>query len=80
MARDTTDTIYVELLNEGVKCWRPAEALYLRQNVYKLPSPIADETWAFVPGSTVRVQKQAVGADPELVLVEVETVDGMHLE
>lgn len=55
MAR--TQLVYVALLNEGVDCIRPVEAVAIRGDVYRLPEPRpneSDEPWSFPPGSYVR--------------------------
>jgi hypothetical protein len=50
-------TVYVALLEEGVPCWRPTQAIYFGDGAYRiLPTSDfdrADEEWAFEPGSVV---------------------------
>ncbi len=51
-----TVQIYVALLDEGVDVWRPVEALYVKENVYKIlvqPYDPAIENWQFQPGELV---------------------------
>jgi hypothetical protein len=52
--------IFVELMNEGTKVWRPVQAEHLRDNVYKiLPQEIPeDEQWKFSPGSRVVCERK----------------------
>ena len=53
----TGQTVYVELLDEGVFVMRPAPGKWVGGNVYRLlPTPDYDEdleTWKFPPGSEV---------------------------
>lgn len=70
----TTETVYVELLDEGVTVWRPAEAEVLGHDRYRITAP-ADynsvlETWAFAPGSVVRCEQLDLGDGPVPVAVE----------
>jgi hypothetical protein len=55
-----TETIYVELLEEGVDVWRPVEAQVLGDGRYRLLAPpdydSETETWAFLPGTVVRCE------------------------
>jgi hypothetical protein len=58
----TTETVYVELLDEGVDVWRPVEATREDDDVVRLPNhaPIG-EHWAFPPGSRVRCEERDIG-------------------
>jgi hypothetical protein len=50
-------TIYVALLDEGVLCWRPAEAKHQHDDVYLLTGSNLypdDERWEFAQGECVR--------------------------
>lgn len=52
-----SETIYMPLLDEGVEVWRPAYAIPIRKNEYRILGPMPDdETWAFPPGATVIVR------------------------
>jgi hypothetical protein len=47
-----TQTIYVELLDEGVTVFRPVEALLQPDGSFALPMVLpAGERWRFDPGS-----------------------------
>ena len=50
-----TETIYVELVGEGTKCWRPVRAERLSEELYRIlePKP-SDENWAFQAGDKVK--------------------------
>ena len=57
---DKTYTVYIELLNEGTDVWRPAQALLVDKNIYKVLTPVDydpdDEKWKFKPGSLVECE------------------------
>ena len=57
MGSNMTNSIYVELIDEGVRVWRPVPAQHISGNIFKIlddesydPSV---ETWKFPPGSLV---------------------------
>jgi len=69
-----TETIYVELLDEGVDVWRPVDAGPLGEGRYQLLAP-ADydpetETWALLPGTVVRREVRRLGGGPVFIAVE----------
>ena len=72
----STNTVYVNLLDEGTDVIRPVSALRLGDNEYKLIE--SDnynpefENWEFLPGSRVRCEWRKYGS--ELVLVAVASV------
>ena len=70
----TTETVYVELLDEGVAVWRPVEAEPLGDGLYRLLAPQdydpEVEVWAFVPGTVVRCAELILSEGPEIVAVE----------
>ena len=83
MSRGPMPTIHVELLDEGVECWRPVEAEHLVAEVYRITgaSP-AGETWAFNKGDVVRCRpylKQGDHGQSELVLVATESFPSVGL-
>lgn len=48
--------IYVSLLDEGVRVWRPVQAERLHDNVYRIvaqPYDRVTESWQFEPGDAV---------------------------
>lgn len=57
----TTETIYIELLDEGVNVWRPVAAERREDGFYRILSGPPDETeaWTFPPGSVVRCEEKA---------------------
>ena len=64
-------TIYVELLDEGVTVYRPVEATPDPDGIFRLPAIApADERWRFEPGSRVICEPQNIGGEePQLVAV-----------
>jgi hypothetical protein len=56
------DEIYVELLDEGVKVWRPVPAIQIDRDTYVILKPddydASVETWEFPPGSIVIVESR----------------------
>jgi hypothetical protein len=63
-------TIYVELLDEGVDVWRPVAAAEEAPGIYRLPSSApAGETWSFEPGSAVRCELRELSGGVALVAV-----------
>lgn len=54
--RSYDTTIYVQLLDEGLPCWRPVRALKLPDGAYQIDPALtvpADERWEFAPGDIV---------------------------
>ena len=54
--------IMVELLDEGVPCWRPVLAVQMEGGTFRIPSDMVvpeDETWAFAPGDNVACEERA---------------------
>lgn len=52
----TETTIYVRLLDEAVDVWRPARAVHVTGEIYRLSEQPYDqniETWEYVPGDQV---------------------------
>lgn len=54
-----TQQVYVALLDEGVACWRPVNAVHVGEDQYVLAGPIPEgEVWEFRPGETVRCRER----------------------
>jgi hypothetical protein len=67
-----TQTIYVELLDEGVDVWRPVEATVEANATFRLPDQASgDEAWRFPPGSLVRCQRTLLSDGERLVASEL---------
>jgi hypothetical protein len=64
--------IYVELLEEGTSCWRPVEAEYLGNELYRIVGKKPEgEIWAFSIGDVVKCKLKAFKeGSPELVAHE----------
>ena len=65
--------IYVLLLDEGIRVFRPVLATKLSNNVYKIDESNIydqeDEVWEFPPGTRVLVEEEYLNDDLELVAV-----------
>ena len=65
--------IYIQLLNEGTKVYRPIPALEIEHDVFKVQGhEIYDpenEEWEFVPGTIVTVTQREL--EGEMVLVAI---------
>jgi hypothetical protein len=67
-----TQTIYVELLDEGVDVWRPVEARVEADGAFRLPDQASrDEAWRFPPGSVVRCRRKLLSDGEALVASEL---------
>jgi hypothetical protein len=70
----TSQTIYIELLNEGTSVWRPVQAERLSQGICRILGDIPEgETWAFNPGEKVAIE-QRVFSDGKAVSVAIHRV------
>jgi hypothetical protein len=71
------NTIYVQLLGEGVLTFRPVTASQVAPNIYVIEGYEAydpeDEEWEFLPGDRVVVENKFFGG--ELILVAVSQDD-----
>jgi hypothetical protein len=54
------ETVYMELVAEGVAVWRPVEAERREDGLFQIVSspPDETETWMFPPGSVVRCEEK----------------------
>jgi hypothetical protein len=67
-----TETIYVYLLDEGVDCWRPVEAVHEGDNRYRISGVNADpsdEHWEFATGDLVVCECRTLSDGEALVAV-----------
>jgi hypothetical protein len=67
-------TIYIQLLDEGTRVYRPVPAIEIREGIYEVKgleiyNP-EDEIWEFPPNTCVIVEKQ--NFDGENVLVAIK--------
>jgi hypothetical protein len=69
-------TIYVQLLDEGTKVYRPVSATKIQKGIYEIKSSeiynSEDEIWEFPPNTCVIVEEQYL--DGENVLVAIKEV------
>jgi hypothetical protein len=69
-----TQTIYIELLDEGVDVWRPVEAEAETEDIFRLPPTAPEgELWRFAPGSRVRCEWRDLSDGDALVAVALLT-------
>lgn len=66
--------IYIQLLEEGTKVYRPVPASEIEHNIYEVKGfevyDPEDEVWEFPPGTQVIVEEQYL--DGEHVLVAIK--------
>ncbi|MEZ4909950.1 MAG: hypothetical protein R2774_03710 [Saprospiraceae bacterium] len=66
--------IYIQLLEEGTKVYRPVPAIEIENNIYEVQGfeiyDPEDEVWEFSPGTYVLVEEQSL--DGENVLVAIK--------
>ena len=71
------ETIYVNLLNEGVNVWRPVRAKKLKKNIYQILNDNEydeeDEKWEFWPGAKVLCEKRKV--HDGIIIIAVKEID-----
>ncbi|MFT3906482.1 MAG: hypothetical protein QM718_09280 [Steroidobacteraceae bacterium] len=73
MTESHTRTIYVALLNEERRAWRPVHAARRANDVYLIVSTNDDpesEVWEFQPGTLVRCERRTLSEGERLVAVE----------
>ena len=74
-AMGSVKRVYVALLNEGTKVYRPVDAVWRREGVFEILSQCPeDETWAFSTGDLVRCRKHTFSGGTSGLLA-VERVD-----
>lgn len=60
--------IYIELLEEGTKCWRPVMAVKVSDDTYRITDIVPEgEVWMFRPGEVVRCRTRDIADQTELV-------------
>jgi hypothetical protein len=65
----TDETIYVELLGEGVSVFRPLTAVRQPDGSFELPLSLPpEERWAFPPGSRVQCELRDLGEGQPVML------------
>jgi len=69
--------IYIQLLEEGTKVYRPIKAIEITQNLYTILESneydTEDEVWEFLSGSNVIVEEKILSG--KSVLVAIKAVD-----
>lgn len=70
----TEQEIYVQILDEGTRVYRPVGADLIASGVYRLKVPSfhdPDERWEFPPGSLVRCEERTLQDGRYMVAVEL---------
>lgn len=66
--------IYVQLLNEGTKVYRPVPSTKIENNIYRIEGSEIhdpkDEIWKFIPGDVVIVEEQNLEGKNVLVAIK----------
>jgi len=77
MKEQKVNTIFILLLNEGIKVWRPVKAVKIETNIYKIMSKNKtqdDEKWEFNYQDLVKCkQKKFTDGKQNLVAYEKYT-------
>lgn len=72
--------IYIQLLGEGTKVYRPVPARQIENSIYQLGGykiyDPEDEIWEFLPGAFVLVNEQIL--DSEIVLVAIKLIPAVR--
>lgn len=71
----TSDIVYVQLMDEGTRVYRPAPARFLSPTTAKLlihsHYDPEDEEWEFKPGSIVKIAQKTLSGGERLVAVDL---------
>lgn len=69
--------IYIQVLEEGTKVYRPVPAIEIENNIYEVKGfdiydPV-DEVWEFLPGTYVLVEEQNLSGENVLVAIKEQS-------
>lgn len=66
--------IYIQLLEEGTKVYRPVPAIEIENNIYEVQGfeiyDPEDEVWEFLPGTCVLVKEQILDGNNVLIAIK----------
>jgi hypothetical protein len=69
--------IYIQLLEEGTKVYRPVPALEVKHNIYEVGGfeiyDPEDEVWEFSPGTYVLVEEQSLNHEKVLIAIKEQS-------
>jgi len=69
--------IYIQLLEEGTKVYRPVPACQIEDNLYEVGGfeiyDPEDEVWEFTPGTYVLVEEQHFDGENVLVAIQEQS-------
>lgn len=71
--------IYIQLIEEGTKVYRPVPAIKIKNNIYEVKGfenyDPEDEVWEFSPGTFVLVEEQNLNGENVLVAAKVQNFE-----
>jgi hypothetical protein len=77
-----TEQIYVPLLDEGLRVWRPVPAEKISDDTYVISTELdpttLEEEWEFPPGSTVICQPKKTAEGTVVAAVRLASVGSAH--
>ena len=69
--------VYIQLLEEGTKVYRPVPAIEIENNIYEVQGfgiyDPENEVWEFPPGTYVLVEEQNLGGENVLVAIKEQS-------
>jgi len=69
--------IYIQLLDEGTKVYRPVPSCEIENNIYEVGGfeiyDPEDEVWEFLPGTYVLVEEQSLDEENVLVAIKAQS-------
>lgn len=69
--------VYIKLLEEGTKVYRPVPAIEIESNIYEVQGfeiyDPEDEVWEFKPGTYVLVEEQNLDGENVLVAIQAQS-------
>lgn len=70
--------LYLQLLEEGTKVYRPVPASQIENNLYEVGGfeiyDPEDEVWEFTPGTYVLVKEQNIDGENVLVAIQAQSL------
>ncbi len=71
--------IYIRLLEEGTKVYRPVPAIEIENNIYEVRGfeiyEPEDEVWEFPPGTYVLVEEQNLDGETIFVAIKEQNIN-----
>lgn len=70
----TEQEVYVQILDEGTRVYRPVQADFVASGIYRIKEPPSydlDERWEFPPGSMVKCEERTLQDGKYIVAVQL---------